>query len=404
MWHTRSSLRRHSAARRLPLDAFPLVALSLSVRQKSYVCQYFAGTDDLKPEDNSSLFDPRVVREGLLQRNEGEDARCLTCNHRCLIQDGKRGLCGTRIGVNGRVTTLCYGNISSISNNPIEKKPFFHFAPGTMALTVGSWGCNATCLFCQNYEISKRKPTPDISRYMSPEEFVDRALLQGSEGTSISLNEAATLMLEWNIEVFKLAHERGLYNSIVTNGYMTDDAVDLMADAGLDAANVDIKGCAEAVQRICGLHIEHVWDCIAHMKKMGVHVELTTLVVPGLSDDEDCLRQIASRIVSDFGPDMPWHVNRFFPYYRYKKPKTPIEVLLKARDLGRRSGLHYVYIGNALQQGLEDTICPRCGNLCYNRYGLHSTNTGSDAQGRCARCGLDLGIVTWSRDRKHAFN
>jgi pyruvate formate lyase activating enzyme len=299
------------------------------------------------------------------------------------------------MNVAGSVMTLCFGSISSISNNPIEKKPFFHFAPSTMALTVGSWGCNATCPFCQNYEISKRNPTPDISRYVSPEEFVERALAEACEGTSISFNEAATLMLEWNIEVFRLAHKKGLYNTIVTNGYMTSDAIDLMVEAGLDAANVDIKGCAERVQRICGLQVEHVWESIRHMKEEGVHVELTTLVVPGLSDTEDCLQQIASQIVSDVGPDTPWHVNRYFPYYRYRQPETTLETLLKARSIGRQSGLSYVYIGNVLQEGLEDTMCPECGSLCYRRFSLHSTNTGTDADGRCTRCGHNLGIKSW---------
>ena len=353
------------------------------------------GCNGLKGRIEPYQFDPKVVREGLLQQKQKTGAQCLTCNHRCLIAEGEKGFCGTRTNVDGRVMTLCYGNISSISNNPIEKKPFFHFAPGTMALTVGCWGCNATCLFCQNYEISKTNPNPANSRYMSPDEFIEKAMIEGSEGTSISFNEAATLMLEWNIEVFRLAHKRGLYNTIVTNGYMTTDAIDLMVDAGLDAANVDIKGCAEGVQRICGIRVEHVWDSAIHMMKKGVHVELTTLVVPGLSDDVDCLQQIASRIVTDLGPDTPWHVNRYFPYFRYRQPETTLETLLKARSIGRQSGLNYVYIGNALQEGLEDTLCPECGSLCFRRFGLHSTSMGTDAHGRCTKCGHDLGIKSW---------
>ncbi len=340
-------------------------------------------------------FDPRVVHDGLLQKREEEGARCLTCNHRCLITDGARGFCGTRTNVNGRVTTLCFGNISSISNNPIEKKPFFHFAPGTVALTVGSWGCNATCGFCQNYEISKRHPSPRISRYMSPEEFVQRATMEGSEGTSISLNEAATLMLEWNLEVFRIAHSKGLYNTIVTNGYMTTEALDLMIDAGLDAANVDVKGCAEGVKRVCGLTVDPVWDNITHMSNRGVHVELTTLVVPGLSDDKECLQEIASRIVGDVGADMPWHVNRYFPHYHFREPQTPIETLLLAREIGKHQGLRYVYVGNLWQQGLEDTVCPACGRVCYERKGFQSNNTGTDPQGKCTHCGQYLGIRYW---------
>ena len=181
-------------------------------------------------------YDPQVIHNGILQRKEGDAVRCLTCSHRCLIQEHEIGVCGTRINVNSSVKTLVYGNVSSISNNPIEKKPFFHFAPGTKALTVGSWGCNASCPFCQNFDISKQKPTPELTRYVSPEQFVDMAQSRGSEGTSISFSEAATLMLEWNLEVFEIARNRGLYNTIVTNGYMTMEALDLMIDAGLDAA------------------------------------------------------------------------------------------------------------------------------------------------------------------------
>jgi len=231
---------------------------------------------------------------------------------------------------------------------------------------------------------------------MSPQSFVDLANKGGSEGTSISLSEAATLMLEWNIEVFRLARSRGLYNTIVTNGYMTSEALDLMIDAGLDAANVDIKGCAEGVKRICNLNVELVWQNLLTMKKGGVHVEVTTLVVPGLSDDRDCLLEIASRIVEDLGQDTPWHVNRYFPHYRYEEPKTPLKTLIKAREIGWAQGLRFVYIGNVWQEGLEDTLCPTCGRMAYQRLGFSSKNIGTDEEGKCVRCGTNLGIRSWT--------
>ncbi len=341
-------------------------------------------------------FDPQVVRKGILQRREGEDIRCLTCSHRCLLNEQKSGICGTRININGSVTTLVHGNVSSISNNPIEKKPFFHFAPGTKALTVGSWGCNASCPFCQNFDISKRLPIPELTKYVSPERFIAMALSRGSEGTSISFNEAATLMLEWNLEVFGIAKKKGLYNTIVTNGYMTKEALNLMVDAGLDAANVDVKGCEPQVSKLCGISLQPVLDNVSYMIERGVHVELTTLVVPGLSDSQDCIRTLAKWVLENAGPKTPWHLNRYYPAHEYSRPATSIELLKQARDIARDIGLQFVYIGNVVVKGSEDTICPKCGALCYERFRLSSKNVATEIDGKCKQCGYDLGIHFYS--------
>jgi pyruvate formate lyase activating enzyme len=290
------------------------------------------------------------------------------------------------------VKTVVYGNVSSINNNPIEKKPFFHFAPGTRALTVGSWGCNASCPFCQNYDISKQPPIPELTRYVSPEQFVDMAQSRGSEGTSISFSEAATLMLEWNLKVFEIARDRGLYNTIVTNGYMTLEALDLMIDAGLDAANVDVKGCEPKVSKICGIALQPVQDNIVHMIDRGVHVELTTLVVPGLSDNMECLEMLAEWILEATGPKTPWHLNKYHPAYNYTEPSTSLEILIQARKIARNTGLEFIYIGNVGRRGLEDTLCPSCGTLCYERLWLSSRNVATSDDGKCDKCGYDLKI------------
>jgi len=312
-----------------------------------------------------------------------------------MIHESKLGVCGTRININSSVKTLAYGNVSSINNNPIEKKPFFHFAPGTRALTVGSWGCNASCPFCQNFDISKQPPTPELTRYVGPEEFIDMAQSRGSDGTSISFSEAATLMLEWNLEVFEIAKARGLYNTIVTNGYMTTEALDLMIDAGLDAANVDVKGCEPQVRKICGVALQPVQDNIVHMIERGVHVELTTLVVPGLSDDMECLENLAQWILDNTGPKTPWHLNRYHPAYEYTEPSTSIELLKDAREMALKTGLEFVYIGNVGRRGFEDTVCPKCRTLCYERLWLSSRNVDTSPDGRCGKCGYDLAI--WMR-------
>ncbi len=227
---------------------------------------------------------------------------------------------------------------------------------------------------------------------MSPEDFVDLAVNRGSQGTSISFSEAATLMLEWNLEVFRLAKKRGLYNTIVTNGYMTPEALDLLIDAGLDAANVDVKGCEPLVRKICGIHLQPVLDNVTHMRERGVHVELTTLVVPGLNDNMKCLETISSWILENTGKKTPWHVNRYYPAYEYREPSTPLNVLVQARDMAREMGLEFVYIGNVGQKGLEDTFCPNCGALCYGRLRLLSRNVATSEDGTCSECGYDLAM------------
>ncbi len=354
----------------------------------SHILRGFNILSDLELGD----LDPRVIREGLLQRREKDGTRCLTCSHKCLIRDNKVGVCGTRVNIEGSVKTLVYGNISSISNNPIEKKPFFHFVPGTMAFTVGSWGCNASCKFCQNFSISRQKPNANVTEYMSPEQFIEHAQAARLEGISISFSEAATLMLEWNLDVFKLAKERDMYTTIVTNGYMTPEAIDLMVDAGLDAANVDVKGCEPQVRRVCGIALQPVLDNIVHMKDNGIHVELTTLVVPGLSDDMGCLEAVVSWIIENTGTKTPWHINRYYPAYRYSKPATRVALLLETRDMAREKGLEFAYIGNVGRRGFEDTICPSCHTLCIERIAMTSHNLAVDRNGKCTQCGHDLNI------------
>lgn len=337
-------------------------------------------------------IDPRVIREGILQREEKDGVRCLTCAHKCLIREHMTGICETRVNVDGSVKTLVYGNVSSINSNPIEKKPFFHFAPNSIAFTIGSWGCNASCGFCQNYSISKQKPNADVTRYINPEEFVNSAIARGAQGTSISFSEAATLMLEWNIDVFKMASEKGLYNTIVTNGYMTPEAIDLMFEAGLDAANVDVKGCEPQVRKVCGISLQPVLDNILHMINLGIHVEITTLVVPGLSDSMECLEEIATWIVENAGVKTPWHLNRYHPAYEYAEPPTPLEILLEGRAMAEEKGLEFVYIGNVGRKGLEDTVCPRCDKVCVERVAMLSSILAVDDEGRCENCGYNLAI------------
>lgn len=334
-----------------------------------------------------------VIRPALLQEKAGRYVVCLTCERRCRLVEGGTGWCRTRRNLGGVLYTLIYGALSSVSANPIEKKPLYHFHPGTSALTAGSWGCNFGCPWCQNWEISKQ-PAPAAGPFTSPEAFVDEAQRRGCRGTSISFNEP-TLSLEWSLEVFRLARSQGLYNTFVTNGYMTPESLRLLVEAGLDGMNVDVKGAAQAVRRYCkGIDVEKVWTTCRLGRAIGVHVELTTLVIPGVNDDDASLRQIAGRIAADLGADVPWHLTAYFPAYRFDAPPTSCAMLERARAIGREAGLRFVYLGNVPGHPSGNTACPDCGALMIERRGLRVVRNRLRA-GCCSACGKSI-PGTWA--------
>jgi pyruvate formate lyase activating enzyme len=282
------------------------------------------------------------------------------------------------------LVTLIYGAASSLAANPIEKKPFYHFHPSTRALTVGSWSCNFGCPWCQNWDISK-SPPPQQSEYVSPERFIELTENYGCQGTSISFNEP-TLSLEWSLDVFRLARRRNLYNTYVTNGYMTPEALMLLIDAGLDAMNVDIKGDPVAVKRFCkGIDVEKVWAACQFARSRGVHIEITTLVIPTVNDSDGTLRGIAERIVSEIGLDVPWHVTGYYPAYQFSAPPTPIQALERAWHIAKQVGLDFVYIGNVPGHDYDNTYCPSCGKLLIRRIGFEVQFVAL-RDGRCPKC------------------
>lgn len=329
------------------------------------------------------------LREALLsEENEGGKIRCLTCMRKCVIPEGEVGFCKTRKNISGKLFTLIYGDISSLSANPIEKKPFFHFYVGSKALTVGSWSCNFSCPWCQNWEISKHPPD-DFKNYVSPEQFMKLIKAYKCQGTSISFNEP-TLMLEYSLDVFRMAKNRGYYNTFVTNGYMTPEALNLLIENGLDAMNVDIKGCKETVQKHCGADVEHIWGNIHEARKRGIHIEVTTLVIPRVNDNKDCLRSIARRLKEE-DENIPWHLTRFHPEYQMKdREPTPIEKLEEGRQIGRDVGLKYVFIGNVPGHSGENTWCPVCNELLIERYIFSVTKYRITSDKTCPKCGTEI--------------
>ena len=343
-------------------------------------------------QESGSAF----VRESLLAQELGEArVRCCVCERRCNLRPGQQGFCGGRRNVGGRLYTLQYASISSVSVNTIEKKPLFHFHPGSRALTVGSWSCNFTCPWCQNYDISKRR-TFERGQFLSPEAFMALMRHHRCQGTSISLNEP-TLLLEYALKVFALARRAGYYNTFVSNGYMTEEALGLLIDGGLHAMNIDIKGDREAVGRHCSADVEKVWRNARRARERGLHVEITTLVIPGVNDGQTCLRSIAARIREELGEETPWHLSQYLPAYHFRDrmyvPPTPVETLEAARSLALAEGLRYVYIGNIPGHPHENTYCPGCGELLIRRYSVELLWQGLTADKRCPRCGQAVPII-----------
>ena len=333
------------------------------------------------------------LQRACLQEPASGGVRCLTCERRCLIREGGRGWCRTRENRGGTLYTLIYGAVSSLSCNPIEKKPLYHVYPGSTALTAGSLSCNFDCPWCQNWHISKASPPG--GDYVAPQAFVDQARRHGCQGTSISFNEP-TLSLGWALDVFPLARRAGLYNTFVTNGYMTDEALGLLIDAGLDAINVDLKGDAEAVRRYCNADVEKVWGTCRRATARGVWVEITTLIIAGVNDSVDVLRTIADRMVTELEPDTPWHVTRYHPAYRFSAPATPLATVERARRIGLQAGLRYVYVGNVGRHPGNHTYCPGCGEVIVERYAMGTARCDVKQDGRCPRCGEKIAGLGWA--------
>ncbi len=329
-----------------------------------------------------------TARESLLQHRLDGKVRCDVCERRCVLVPGGQGWCQTRVNRDGVLTTLVYGAVSSLAVDPIEKKPLYHFHPGTTTLTAGGWSCNFGCPWCQNWSIS-RVPPPTALRYVSPSHFVGLAEQLACGGVSLSYNEP-TLALEWALDVFRLARARGLTAALVSNGYMTPAALALLIEAGLDAMNIDIKGGAAAVwQYSKGVDVEKVWAACGQVRAHAVHLEITTLVIPGVNDDDATLCSIASRIAGELGTDVPWHVSGYYPAYRFTTRPTPGYSLERAWHTGHQAGLDFVYVDNLPGHDHHHTYCPGCGTRLITRDGF-TVQSNILHDGWCPDCGLTI--------------
>jgi pyruvate formate lyase activating enzyme len=322
------------------------------------------------------------------QAADENQVRCNLCHHRCRIAEGKRGLCGVRQNQGGKLYSLVYGKIIAEQVDPIEKKPLYHFLPGSQAYSIGSVGCNFHCRHCQNFEISQA-PRLGSGRIggndRTPAEIVAAAQAAGCSSIAYTYTEP-TIFFEFAYDTAALAHQAGIKNVFVSNGYMSAEAAHRIAPL-LDAVNIDLKAFTEKFyHEICGARLKPVLETIALMNSLGVWLEVTTLVIPGLNDSEQELAEIAA-FVKGVGEEVPWHVSAFYPTYKLTDvPPTPVATLRRAREIGLQAGLRHVYEGNVPGEAGAHTTCPGCGAVVIARSGRGSVRNRLQ-QGRCPECG-----------------
>ena len=331
----------------------------------------------------------------LYKKLKEKKVQCQNCAHYCVIAPGKRGICGVRENIDGKLYALNYGKAIACYIDPIEKKPFFHFLPGSHSLSIATVGCNFRCLNCQNWDISQA-PKPNKSVLgddLPPEEIVKLTIKNKLPSISYTYTEPG-IFSGYALDTMKLAKKAGLKNNWVSNGFLSPESTKLVIPY-LDAINIDIKSFSDEFYREnCGARLQPVLDTAKLMKKSGVWVEITTLVIPTLSDSEEMFKNIAKFIKEELGLETPWHVSQFSGAISWKLqhiPDTPVETLQSAWKIGKEAGLKYVYTGNVPGLPSEDTFCPKCGGLCIDRtnYIIHRY----DKAGKCPKCGQDLNLI-----------
>jgi len=318
---------------------------------------------------------------------------CTACARGCRLSPGQIGFCGVRGNKDGDLYLLVYGVLIAVNVDPIEKKPLMHFHPGSKVLSIATTGCDWACAYCQNYDISQRRIVEGFR--FEPEDLIKIALDTGSDGITYTYNEP-TIFIEYAHDVGVLAHKHGLFNTFVSNGYMTDEAVDY-ASKFLDAITVDFKGNGDnkfARRFILIPSYEPVFNALLELKRKKIFIEITDLVVPKVGDDLNMAKKLSRWIIENLGPETPVHFLRFHPDYKMLDyPPTPVETLEKHVRIAREEGLQYVYIGNVPGHPMENTYCPRCGKPVIVRYGFEILEWNLDEENKCRFCGYKINII-----------
>lgn len=321
---------------------------------------------------------------------DGKSVKCHLCRHHCLIRENQTGICGVRKNMGGTLYTLVYAYPCAIHVDPIEKKPLYHFLPGSKALSISTVGCNFSCKFCQNYDISQASKEGEIfGDNIPPETVILLAQKYRCESISYTYTEP-TIFYEYAYDIAVLAHKAGIKNNFVTNGYIAEEPLKSIAPF-LDGANIDLKSLRkEFYSKVVGARLEEVLRSIKTYFRLGIWIELTTLIIPGYNDSEEELRDIARFIKHELADYVPWHVSRFYPNYKMRNvPPTPERKVLRAREIGLEEGLLYVYTGNIYSDEGNHTYCPSCKKRIIARTGFWVTENRVHA-GNCEFCGTRI--------------
>lgn len=336
----------------------------------------------------------------------GEKIQCDVCPRGCKLREGQRGLCFVRGRENNRMVLYTYGKSSGYCLDPVEKKPLFHFLPGTSILSFGTAGCNLLCQFCQNWDISKSREMDILADEASPELIAKVAKALGSRSVAFTYNDPV-VFLEYAIDVAKECHKLGIKTVAVTAGYINKEPREEFYKH-IDAANVDLKAfSSDFYKRICGGHLETVLETLIYIKHYtGTWLEITTLLIPGENDSPHEIKKECEWIINNLGPDVPVHFTAFYPNYKMQnKPRTAASTLLRARNIAKEIGLHYVYVGNIDNEEGESTYCPGCGNKVIGRNWYQITEYHLDDTGRCKFCHFQIpgyfeeSAGSWGRKR-----
>jgi len=318
---------------------------------------------------------------------EGNTVQCELCPHRCVIKDGKEGICRVKKNIGGTLYSLVWPKAVAANVDPIEKKPFFHVLPGSLAYSIATVGCNMKCRFCQNSDISQY---PVLTGKIAGDDFppgavVDEAKANACLSIAYTYTEP-TIFMEYVLDTAEIAHSEGLLNLLVTNGYISTGVIRDSLKGVIDGANIDLKSFRDSFyKKLCTARLQPVLDAIKAYHDVGIWIEVTTLVIPGENDSKEELKDIA-RFICSISPDIPWHVSRYFPRYLYDKaPATPLSTIHMAREIGLSEGLKFVYTGNVAGDHGEDTYCPDCGALLVARRGFFVGENNMEGN-RCKVC------------------